>query len=92
MALGETTKKPQPTTEEAMRAIFDEIIELKLARNGGYTDSPINILPDRYWLAQIVIKAMRAEQSTTKDKCNEELDDLIAYAVLEKLKMAGYTI
>lgn len=75
-----------------LEKMVSDIIELKMKRNSGYTDSPLNILPDRYWLAQIVIKAVRAEQSNTPKKMEDELDDLIVYALLEKLKLHGLSI
>lgn len=95
MALGtDTPEQPErpKTADDELREMVDSLLKLKLTKNSKYTDSPINILPDKYWLAQIVIKAMRAEQCKDASERVAELDDVIVYCLLEKLKTAGWRI
>lgn len=79
----------QPEKELTFKDICDELVELQNSKGQGYKNSPMNILPPEYWLSQIVIKAMRAEQSTNVDKTIEELKDNIVYSVLMILRLKG---
>jgi hypothetical protein len=69
--------------------IVKEITRLGETKNAKYKDSPINILPTSYWLNQIVIKALRAEQSTNEANAEEELTDVIVYSIRTLIKIRG---
>jgi hypothetical protein len=90
MALGGESKTEQ--REPTFQDICNELLALKSVRTGKYKNSPINILPIQYWLSQIVVKAVRAEQCTTEDLSEEELMDVAVYSLLAILKKRGATI
>lgn len=91
--------KPDETPEEVIpkmgatdfKGIINEIVAVAERKNGKYKESPINILPTSYWLNQIVIKALRAEQSEAESDTEEELVDTIVYSIRTLIKIRGGT-
>jgi hypothetical protein len=78
--------------EHTFESLCAEIVKLHKNKNGQYRNSPMNILPASYWLNQIAIKAIRAEQATSDEKVIEELTDTAVYALMTILRIRGIAI
>jgi hypothetical protein len=82
----------EETTVDEFEYLLGQIKQLRANKKDEYRNSPINILPPEYFLAQIVIKSMRAEQCIDDKKCIEELMDSIIYSMLVILRKKGVTV
>lgn len=92
MAFTKEEAVEETATPDHFGRLLNEIRKLHETRNATYRNSPMNILPESYFLNQIVIKAMRAEQSIDSSKCEEELMDNIVYSMLVILRKRGVTV
>jgi hypothetical protein len=84
--------KSKEVREQTFQDMCDEIVALQSGKAEKYKDSPFNILPKQYWLSQVAVKAVRAEQCLTDDMAEEELLDVAVYSLLTILKLRGMKI
>ena len=85
-------QKDEQTVEKTsvtFKSLCDELAQLQIDKQTGYSKSPIDELPLDVWLAQVQIKATQAKYATTRDKLYDELRDTAIYALLCMQKMSA---
>lgn len=81
--VSDNTKTPESSLKsDTFEPIFDKVKNIINLKDSQYSSDPIKVLSVTELLYQIRIKAVRADLATTLDKFEDEMLDIITYALL----------